>query len=182
MAVTVPDFLDGIDLRRIAHVVGFLVLVVVVFAFLAATFPGLALSDDAFVVRSDSMSPAIPAGSVVFVEDVSPAEIQVGDVITFEPGGGENRVTHRVIDVREDGSRQFQTKGDANDDPDPSLVSSEEVVGEVSFHLPLIGYVINFAGSDLGLVALIVVPALALVVLELRDILRSQGSGGDRLR
>lgn len=169
--------------RRVIHAVGLFLLVLVVYLVVASSFPALTLSDEAYVVRSDSMSPAIKAGSVVFVDATSPAEIEVGDVITYETGGAaSNRVTHRVIEIQESGERRFRTKGDANEDPDPDSVSPAQVVGIVAFHVPLIGYLIDFAGSSLGLIAFVVIPAVGLVLLELWDIAKSSGSDGDQLR
>lgn len=171
---------DEVTPRRVTHAVGLLLLVVVVLAVVLTTFPGLVGAEESFVVRSNSMSPAIGAGSVVFVDDVSIDEIGEEDVITFESGGSaENRVTHRVVEVIEsDGARQFRTKGDANDDPDADLVNSNQVVGKVSFSLPLIGHLISIAGTNLGLILFVVVPALALVVLELWDLVTGD-DGGD---
>lgn len=158
--------------RRGAHVLGAVVLVVVVALFVAASFPPLAGADESYVVLSDSMSPAIKAGAVVFVSDVPTDQIEEGDVVTYERGDSQP-VTHRVVDVvREDGERQFVTKGDANEDADSTPVSANAVVGTVSFHVPLIGYVVAFAGTDLGLVTLVVIPAALLVVLEVRDLLQ----------
>ncbi|MFB6074704.1 MAG: signal peptidase I [Haloarculaceae archaeon] len=153
--------------RRALSLAGAVVLLLVVALFVAVAVPGAAGADESYVVLSDSMSPAIGAGSVVFVSNVPPAQITEGDVITFRQSGG-TRVTHRVIEVIDDGDGwQFRTKGDANEDPDPGVVAGDQVIGTVSFHVPLIGYVVEFANSGAGTVALVVVPAVLLVVSEL---------------
>lgn len=178
---SVPSTLRSVDWRRVGNVLGLVVLVVVVAAFVVAAVPGVVGADHSYVVRSDSMSPAIGAGSVVIVSDVQPEAVEAGDVITFETGGAEasNRVTHRVVEVAGEEPRQFLTKGDANEDPDTGLVSEDQVVGRVLFHVPLIGYAIDVAGTDLGLLAFVVLPALVLIALEVRDVVRAWRSGGD---
>jgi signal peptidase len=159
---------ESVDWRRIRNVLGLLLVAAVVFLFVSIAVPQVVGADHSYVVQSDSMSPAIGAGSVVYVNDVSAADISTDDVITYRSGGGDsNRVTHRVVAVvEEDGQRRFRTKGDANEDPDPGLVSPSRVVGRVSFHVPYAGYVVAFAGTQLGLAALVVIPAVLLVVSE----------------
>lgn len=159
---------------RLIHAVGLLLLVAAVVPFVIVTVPQSVGADHSYVVTSGSMSPAIPAGSQVFVTEVPPHTITDGDVITFETGAsgaaadGDRRVTHRVVDVVEkDGQRYFRTQGDANDAPDSRLVPAGNVIGTVVFHVPYLGYGISMAGSDAGLVTLVIVPAVLLVVTEL---------------
>jgi signal peptidase len=153
--------------------VGVVFLLAVVGVFVVAAVPQIVGAEESYVIQSDSMSPAIDAGDVVFVYDVPSEKVQTDDIITFEQGGaGEsNRVTHRVIAVLgSDGERRFRTKGDANEEPDPTLVAPSRVIGVVKFHIPYIGYVTSFAQSKLGLVALVVIPAILLVASEIWDL------------
>lgn len=147
-----------------------IVLVVVVAPFVVFAVPQAVGASHSYVVLSDSMSPEIRAGDVVIVDDVQVDSIETGDVITYERPGGSQLVTHRVIEVRDDGALLFRTKGDANEDPDPTPVPAGNVVGVVLFHVPLIGHVISFAGSDLGIVAFVILPAVGLAVGELYDL------------
>jgi len=164
----------GFGWRRAARLFGAALFVAVVFLFVSTAVPQVVGADHSYVVQSDSMSPAIGAGSVVYVNDVSPADISQGDVITYRSVASDsNRVTHRVVGVvEENDERRFRTKGDANEDPDPELVSSSQIVGRVSFHVPYVGYVVSFAGTQIGLVALVIVPAVTLVLSELWDLYR----------
>jgi len=159
-----------LDWRRLGTIAVAAGLLVVFAAVLVASVPQVAAADHSFVVLSDSMSPAINAGSVVVVSEVPADRIAEGDVITYvdsQSADGTTRVTHRVVDVETtDGGRQFRTQGDANDDPDPQPVSSSAVIGVVGFHIPLVGYLIDFAGSTTGLISLVVVPAILLAVSE----------------
>ena len=141
--------------------------------FIALAMPFLLGASNTFVVTSGSMSPSIPTGSAIWVSEVSAPQIQEGDVITFRQDSG-NTVTHRVINVTErNGETAFKTKGDANPEPDPGYVTGSQVVGEVNYSLPYMGYISNTLGSSLGLILLIVIPALGIVGLELAELYES---------
>ncbi|MHB9288140.1 signal peptidase I [Halobacteriales archaeon Cl-PHB] len=154
---------------KIGHALGVgLVLGAVILAVLFVA-PGLVGAESAHVVNSDSMSPAISAGDVVVVQDVETSALAAGDVITYRSDrpADSQFVTHRIVDLAQsDGQRQFRTKGDANEGPDPELVPASAVQGRVWVTIPLVGHLVAFAGSDLGLVAFVVVPAVVLVLTE----------------
>ncbi|GGM67170.1 signal peptidase [Halarchaeum rubridurum] len=166
--------LDG---RTVRNLVGLLVLVAVVAPFVVTAAPQVVGATGSYTVLSSSMSPAIEAGDVVVVDGVDPADVEERDVVTFHPPEGHQlasveRVTHRVVDVVErDGTLYFETKGDANEQADSALVPASNVVGTVWFTIPKIGYVTQFAGTPLGTVTLVIVPAFLLVVSEVYDLL-----------
>ena len=91
-----------------------------------------------YTVLSPSMEPNYPTGSLIYVKDVDPAELQEKDVITFRLNGNAT-ATHRIIEVDE-ASRTFRTKGDNNQAPDGRPVSFDEVIGSPVFCIPLMGY------------------------------------------
>jgi signal peptidase len=160
------------DPKSLCKVVGSVLVVGLVAAFVVFAVPQVVGANHSYVVLSSSMAPALHAGDAIVVDDVSPRRIERGDVVTFEPprGHGEygsDLVTHRVVEVvKRDDGRYFRTKGDANEDPDRALVPAENVVGRVSFSLPYLGHVVSFADSDTGLLALVVVPAVLLGLNE----------------
>jgi signal peptidase len=133
------------------------------------TVPALAGGANSFVVLSESMEPALAPGDVVVVRSVPPSAIEEGDVVTYratDPVGdaGRDRLTHRVVEKRQtESSVVYRTRGDANDRPDPALVSHEQVVGTVWFHVPLVGHLVLFAQRPLGLAVLVVGPGLLLL-------------------
>ncbi|GIW69135.1 signal peptidase I [Candidatus Parcubacteria bacterium] len=117
------------------------------------------------IVQSGSMSPAIPTGSLVVIRPSQSYEI--GDVITFQTSGARVPTTHRIIaDEIIAGRRFFITKGDANEDADTRRVSQSAVEGKVVLAVPYLGYILDFARTPLGFLAIIVVPALAIVLEE----------------
>ena len=114
------------------------------------------------IVKSGSMEPAIPTGSIVVVK---PETIyREGDVITF---GKDTKTdiptTHRIVALNNDGT--YTVKGDANEEEDENHVSRGTVIGKVIFHLPYAGYVLDFARQPIGFMLLIAVPA-GLVIME----------------
>ncbi len=92
--------------------------------------------------------------------------VKVGDIIGFQRESGQ-RITHRVIAIEDrDGKLWFQTKGDANEDPDPEFVSATGAkIDRVIFHLPYLGFAAKFMRSRWGFFAFIAVPALLLILI-----------------
>ena len=159
--------------RRAVKILLTLALLCVVGAFILQAFPGLVGADLALTVQSGSMEPAISTGSVVFVKDVPAERIEEGDVITYRDDGG-NLVTHRVAEKHVAGeSLRFVTKGDANENPDPEPVYRSDLVGVVTFSIPLIGYVVAFGNTQAGYVAMVLVPVMLLIFNELWELYRA---------
>lgn len=110
-----------------------------------------------FVVESGSMEPAIPTGSVVFVNE-SDTDIEVGDVVTFGLSTGRQKgvyVTHRVNRMFEE-ENLIQTKGDANETPDGYL-SMDAVLGTAIFKIPKIGFLLDYLQKSHGYAKLIII-------------------------
>jgi signal peptidase len=155
-------------IRRTAKTIAALALLVVVAVLLANAFPTAVGADYTYVVQSGSMEPAIPTGSVVFVEDVPAERIEEGDVITFADGRGSATTTHRVVEKHVAGSSlRFETKGDANEERDPEPVYRDEVVGVVAFSVPYVGYLTAFASTRLGWLTFVVLPVTVWIGSEL---------------
>ncbi|MFC5278478.1 signal peptidase I [Halorubrum rubrum] len=169
-----------ITFKRFANLLGIALLIAVVAPFVVYAVPAVVGAEYSFVVLTASMTPAIAPGDVVVVDERDPAAIGEGDVITFVRGESEVPVTHRVIGVTETGGEvAFETKGDANEDPDSAPVPASNVLGAVAFSIPYIGYVIQFADSSTGFVLLVVVPFALLAVSELWSLYRSRTRSGE---
>ena len=84
------------------------------------------------IVLTDSMYPEIESGDLIFIKSEKAENVKVGDVISFfDPdGNGTSVVTHRVVEIVNDGGLRFRTKGDANNTEDPSLVPAGNLVGK----------------------------------------------------
>jgi len=166
--------------KRAANVLGIAVLIALVAPFAVYAAPEVVGADESFVVLTPSMTPDIAPGDVVVVAERDPRTVAENDVITFVRGSSDVPVTHRVIGVvsTADGVA-FETKGDANEGPDPGLVPGANLVGVVVLTIPYIGYVIQFAGTRAGFVALVVFPFGLLVASELWSIVRSRSGDAD---
>ena len=121
-------------------------------------------------VLSGSMEPAIHTGSVIIIKPES--TYKVGDVITF----GKNTktdvpTTHRIAEMKiVSGEVVYKTKGDANNAEDSTEITQKEVIGKVLFSIPYLGYIVDFVKKPIGLMLVIVVPAVIVIYDELRKI------------
>jgi len=154
-------------------------LVVVVILVCAAWLLPSFFGYDRYVITGGSMSGTFEKGSIAFEERVPVEQLQVGDVITYQPpadSGTSSLVTHRIVSIRpgEDGRMLLRTKGDANDSRDPwrfSLSGSSQPV--VRHTVPYVGYAfIALADRQLRLI-LIGGPAAVIGLLALRDLARA---------
>jgi signal peptidase len=95
-----------------------------------------------YAVLTSSMEPGLSAGTLVVVRPVRPESIGNGTVITYQLQSGEPQVvTHRVVAqaVDGEGTRSFQTRGDANEVADRAWVRPVQVRGEVWYAVPHLG-------------------------------------------
>jgi signal peptidase len=155
------------------------VITVIVIGLLAITVGPRVLPYQALVVRSGSMSPTIPTGSVVFYRKVAADKVKVGQVIVFDrPGEPSERVTHRVYKIGTASTgRYFVTKGDANGAPDDWRVPAVGTGWVASFHVPFVGYVLADLQSTTARLLLLLIPALLLGAITLYEIWRDRGRG-----
>ncbi|MFT4134891.1 signal peptidase I [Microbacterium sp.] len=106
----------------------------------------------ALTVRTSSMEPSLPPGTMVVVRPTAIDEIEPGDVLTYQLHSGEpTLVTHRVTQrmLLADGTPVFVTKGDANAQPDLDPVRPVQVRGIVWYAIPYIGWVATVLSGDL---------------------------------
>lgn len=129
------------------------------------------------VVPTRSMEPAFNPGGMVVTRPVKMEDVRIGDPILFRELtiGGEARIVHRVIDIKEiDSQLFFQTKGDASEYPDADLVSSQNFIGKTIFYVPRVGNIaylsrlhetpVTLMGKQLS-VALLLILAIGLTLI-----------------
>jgi signal peptidase len=154
-----------------SHIAGVIVLLALAGLFLVFLRPAQLGGDTYFMVAyGGSMQPAINIGDIAIIKRVDPSQIHVGDMLTFHQS--RQIVTHRVVEVLPNGD--FITKGDANNAPDTEPVPKSNVIGKVVFIVRYVGYVLYYAGTFWGLVFLVWIPAIALIVMEVRSILKAR--------
>ncbi len=115
-----------------------------------------------YIVDSGSMSPTINLNSMIVVEELRPEEVAVGDIITYYGHNKSSRITHRVMDIEDNGT--LITKGDANEVDDPIPLEAEKVIGKVVYIIPYIGKIFRFLNTKYG-IALLITIAIAWMVL-----------------
>lgn len=118
-----------------------------------------------YSVLTGSMRPAMEPGSLVIVRPVDPADIRIGDVITYQLHSGRPEVvTHRVVGIAASsgGERTFTTQGDANSTPDAEPVMEVQVRGRVAYMVPWLGHV-NSAIHSATRSNLLIVAAVGLI-------------------
>lgn len=137
----------------------------------------------ALIVRSGSMQPAIGVGDLVVVKGANHAQTpipgalpkyKVGDVVAFESERNKSTlITHRVsrVEVTTD-KILYETKGDANNAPDNNLVPENKVLGKSMFTVPSLGKVFAAAKTREGFFALILAPAILVIIFEVVTIFR----------
>jgi signal peptidase len=120
-------------------------------------------------VQTKSMVPVLNKGDLVSVIRVPAENLKVGDIITFiNPRNSKQTITHRITELPSAyNAKKIVTKGDANQSTDVPIDQSA-VLGRVSYAVPYAGYASDFIRQPLGLIILIYVPALAIIIGELK--------------
>ena len=153
--------------RRSVHALGTLVLICAVLVLAAMTIGPRVLHYRTATMLTGSMSPGIVPGDVIVDTPEQPADISVGQIITYQIPVDDHRVeSHRVVWVHhnKDGSTLFRTKGDANNGADPWTAKAQgTTVWRVRGVVPAAGAVIRFL--RLPIVSLLLTRVLPFVIL-----------------
>lgn len=120
------------------------------------------LGGTSLTVLSGSMAPTLSAGDVIAVRATDPADLAVGDIVTFQPVSGDpTLVTHRIVGIAvstQDGL-VFTTRGDANGASDEPIVAAQ-VKGLYMYHVPALGLLLQPLGGAGPLLAVVAGVAL----------------------
>ena len=107
-----------------------------------------------YVVETGSMRPKIQQGSISFInKHVEYGSIQEGDIIAFKTSTGD-KVTHRVIQITDEG---FETKGDANDASDGISTTPKNYMGKNILSIPKVGFFVKLIQTTRGKIVLITI-------------------------
>lgn len=102
-----------------------------------------------YTVLSGSMEPRFYPGDIVITKHKNKTDIQVNDIVTYRDNDGVI-ITHRVIEETPEG---YITKGDNNNVEDADILTKENIIGEVKFNIPKIGYVMDFLSKPMVIAA-----------------------------
>ena len=128
---------------------------------------------NAYVVLTGSMIPEIMPKDVVITKKRDSKELEVNDIITFvssDPRLSNIIVTHRIKNKYYDsttGKYTFQTKGDNNNVEDFTLAQEQNVIGEVIYKIPKLGYIQELLATKGGLIIIVLIPCLTILSYDI---------------
>lgn len=162
----------SVTLKKLFDVISTIVVVLVVI--MAILLVGVRLFGlQVFTVISGSMKPDYPVGSLIYVKEIDPNDVEPRQVITYMlPNGTPS--THRV--VRVDAENQlFYTKGDTNNTED-GAVHFNNLIGTPVFVIPYLGFVAYFIQHPPGTYIAIAAGAILLILVFLPDLFQKKRS------
>lgn len=154
---------------------GALLLVALVILCLPLTLPRV-LGYHIYTVVSGSMEPAIPVGSLLYIQKARPQDMKTDDIIAFYGGKDSTSIiTHRVVENRPL-MGEFITKGDANAREDVSPISYDDFIGKVRLSVPRAGEAAQVFSSTPGKVTAVCLIGLAVVLQGAAALAERKGS------
>lgn len=145
-----------------------------------------------FSIATGSMEPVYNVNDVIYVKEVDPNTLKVGDDIVYkgDRSGFEGMIiTHRIIKIEDssDGKLRITTQGVNNEYEDPSI-SSDQVLGKVQGKIFFIN-TLNHAVKSWGYFFIVFLPLVLVIVLEVietvvemkieKNEIRKYGSGDE---
>lgn len=109
-----------------------------------------------FIVLSGSMETEIYKGDLVVVKNVDENELKKDDIIAFRDKE-DYVVTHRIVEVINDGEVKFVTKGDNNNISDVGYVTLDNIEGVYVFKLSGVGNILLILQKPITLMFIIVI-------------------------
>jgi len=102
-----------------------------------------------YTVLSGSMEPEFYPGDLVITKHKNKTDIQINDIVTYRDNDGVI-ITHRIIEETPEG---YITKGDNNNVEDADILTKENIIGEVKFSIPKVGYIMNLLSKPMVIAA-----------------------------
>lgn len=125
-----------------------------------------------YIVNSDSMAATdFNAGSLIFVKEVDPSTLEVGDIITFMSQDTDSfgeTITHKIRKLTTDaeGNPGFITYGTTTNTDDETIVTYPYVLGQYQSHIPSLGTFFNFLKTTPGYFVCIFTPFMLIILYE----------------
>ena len=154
----------------LCNIIGTLILLAVIITSFPIALPRF-FGYNIYNVETGSMEPALPVGSVIYVETVEPDLVQPGDIIAYNVDG--TIVTHRVVENRFV-KGEYVTKEDANAQEDFTNVQYSDLIGRVKYHIPMIGRFMMLYASTVGKIYLLGLAACGVMFNMLAGRIRSR--------
>ena len=142
-------------------------IIIIILSIVIVSYIGLlAFGYRVYAVKTASMHPDIKQGSIAIAKKLNADEVfdelNIGSDIVFKTSSG-NTLTHRVIMLDEANDR-LQTQGIREGSTKDAEISSSNVLGKVSFSIPLIGYLVMLIQSTYFIILAICGIAIYVIV------------------
>ena len=95
-----------------------------------------------YVISSDSMSPMLNEGDIIFVKKSAFENLKIDNIITFRQPNSNITVTHRIVGIDPE-AKNVITRGDNLGTPDSEQVNFSEIVGVYVYKISTVGNVIK---------------------------------------
>jgi signal peptidase len=146
-------------IRVMGRAVAYVALLVAALAALVMIVVPMATGSQTYTVLTSSMAPKYAPGTFLVVKPTAFADLQVGDIITYQIESGKAGViSHRITSVgaTQTGERVLTTKGDNNSLADANPVQEAQVKGKLFYAVPYVGLVANAVGQERGTIVPII--------------------------
>lgn len=123
-----------------------------------------------FSIQTNSMYPELKKGQLIIVKKVDIDTLKVNDIISFyDTIDGENVIiTHRIVNISDNGVKLFTTRGDNNLVDDDLILTDVDIIGKYTgIKIPVIGAVIDFFKSKWGFLLFIIIPLTIIFIYHL---------------
>lgn len=126
-----------------------------------------------YTIVSPSMTPVINVYDVVVNSRVdSPEKVEVGDIITYishAPTSEGMTITHRVVEVIKlpNGSYEYKTQGDNNNEADSLYVPYKDVIGKEIMIIPYLGKLQFLIANQKGWLFLLLIPVVIFIIKDI---------------
>lgn len=125
-----------------------------------------------YTIVSESMLPKYKVYDMIFVKQVDPSAINIGDDVVYEgkEGSFEGKIiTHQVIQKRfDDGQYKFITKG-LNNTIEDAEISETQLMGKVLGKSVILSFISKIINNIYGFYFVVFVPMVVLVFLDIVD-------------
>ncbi|NLC39473.1 MAG: signal peptidase I [Clostridiaceae bacterium] len=134
-----------------------------------------------FIVETDSMQPTFCGGDLVVTRSVDPAQLVVGDIISYKVDSAV--VTHRIEEIIDDGNKlSFVTRGDANKANDGDPFAADQVESIYIFRIGKIGNLAMFIRTPVGMLIFVGIPVFGFIIYDsiFRNIVRIKNNKNEQ--
>lgn len=157
----VKEFFSKKEVKENLVFIGVLVVVYLIIS-LSFTYLPFLNKYHIYAIQTNSMEPVINAGDVVIIEEISPKEVEVNDIIAFTVDitndNKDDVVVHYIADIIEfdEDTLVFKTKPEISDQQDSWTLEEHDIIGVYVRKINNVGKILLFLQSWVGKLVLII--------------------------